>query len=277
MHGRHLKKRGQWWHYYRNRPKRYRDVEPRSVVTFALKTNCISEAKLKAAQISRDLEQKWEIALVRGVSLSSLNETEKFLAAIETNKENGFLPVRSTEMQDDDLLNRLRFLLNGNIPNMESKAVLGMIRQPQLSMMEAFERFWGHIEDEWVGLSPDQKRCKRNVYLKSIRHFEEAVGDVKLYEITRPQALEFRSWWMNHKKENGLKACTANREIDSVRRLIRVNHDIDGYEGKNPFDRVRLKREVKTRRSPISSELIKNNILADGKLDGLHSDFQREH
>ena len=79
---------------------------------------------------------------------------------------------------------------------------------------------------------------------------------------------------MNRKKKNGLKSCTANREIDSIRRMIRINFDIDSCEEKNPFDRVRLKKDVKVRRSPISTELIRENILASGKLNGLHKDFQ---
>jgi len=33
-------------------------------------------------------------------------------------------------------------------------------------------------------------------------------------------------------------------------------------------------KDVKVRRSPISSETIENKILAEGKLDGLHNDFQ---
>ncbi len=165
-------------------------------------------------------------------------------------------------------------MIAGKAINGEEKAIIGLVEKPQLSLMQSFERFWAHIEDEWTNLSPDQKRCKRNVYLKSVRHFEEAIGAVILYEITRTHAMEFRAWWMKRKKENGLKSCTANRELDSIRRLIRVNFDIDGFEGKNPFDRVRLKKEVKVRRSPISSNMIQNKILTDGKLDGLHKDFQ---
>jgi len=82
MHGRHIKKRGQKWHYYRNRPKQYQDIEPRSVITFSLRTNNVSEAKLKAAQISQDLEKQWESAKMRGVSLKSESATKQYSGAI---------------------------------------------------------------------------------------------------------------------------------------------------------------------------------------------------
>lgn len=274
MHGRHLRKRGRWWHYYRNRPKRYADVEQRPVITFALRTMCISEAKLKAAQISKELESKWAEACERGKSLTSENAQQRYSAAVAINQAHGFQISSPQQMGDSNLLARLRCLLGTDLQVPEQKAILGLVDKPALSMMEAFERFWDFIEDEWTGLSHDQRRCKRNVYLKSIRHFEEAVGKVSLYELTRANALEFRSWWMHRKKQNGLQSCTANREIDSVRRVIRVNFEMDSYEGKNPFDRVRLKKDIKKRRAPLSTEIIRDNILAPGKLDGLHVDFQ---
>jgi len=85
MHGRHLRRRGQWWHYYRNRPKRYADIEPRPVITFALRTTSISEAKLKAAEISSDLERQWESAKYRGLSLASQCASKRYEAAVEAN------------------------------------------------------------------------------------------------------------------------------------------------------------------------------------------------
>jgi len=213
MRGRHIKKRGQKWHYYRNRPKQYQDIEPRSVITFSLRTNNVSEAKLKAAQISQVLEKQWESAKMRGVSLKNESVTKQYSGAIATNQAYGFRSMEIAQLSEADLLNRLRFLLSGQASQIEEKAVLGLIEKPKLSMEQAFEKFWHHIEDEW---------------------------SITLYDITRTHAVEFRAWWMKRKKENGLRSCTVNREIDSIRRLIRVIYDIDGFEGKNPFDRVRL-------------------------------------
>ena len=86
MHGRHIKKRGQRWHYYRNRPKQFDDVEPRSVITFSLRTTCVSEAKLKAAQISHDLEKQWTDAKIRGLSLVSQSASLQYAGAVATNQ-----------------------------------------------------------------------------------------------------------------------------------------------------------------------------------------------
>ena len=78
----HLRKRGRWWHYFRHRPKRFINVESRAIITFALHTTCLSEAKLKAAQISLDLENKWRAALDRGNSLASQNSLQSYTAAV---------------------------------------------------------------------------------------------------------------------------------------------------------------------------------------------------
>ena len=54
-------------------------------------------------------------------------------------------------------------------PAVEQNAVLGLVEQPTFSMADAFERFWNHIQDEWMRLSHDQQRVKRNIYLKAMR------------------------------------------------------------------------------------------------------------
>ena len=274
MHGKHLRRRGQWWHYYRNRPKRYADVETRAVITFALRTTSISEAKLKAAEISCKLEQQWEDAKRRGVSLSSQSANIRYAAAVETNLIHGLQPKPTARIDDTELLERLRLMISAPMPSAETKAVLGLVEQPKLSLSDAFDRFWAHIEDEWAKHSHDQRRGKRNVYLKSIRHFEEAVGAIPLYDIRREHAMSFRAWWMKRKKENNLKSYTANREIGCLRRLLNTSYDIDGRDEKNPFDRVKLKEEKIVTRAPVTSEQIRKEILAEGQLDGLHDDFQ---
>mgnify|MGYP000595584837 CR=1 FL=1 len=274
MHGKHLRRRGQWWHYYRNRPKRYENVEFRPIITFALRTTSTSEAKLKAAEISCELERQWEDAKRRRVSLSSQIATESYEVAMQTNHALGFIPTPTYQINDTDLIERFRAMLSTPISLGEKKAVLGLVERPKLSLISAFDRFWSHIEDEWVNHSHDQRRCKRNIYLKAIRHFEEAVGPIAIYDIQRENAIAFRSWWMKRKKENNLKSYTANREIGCLRRLLSTSFEIDGRDEKNPFERVKLKEEKTITRSPVTSFQIKERILAPGKLDGLHSDFQ---
>ena len=77
----HLKSRNGLWYYQRRRPKQFEDIEPRLLIRFALKTRDFSEAKLKAAQISVDLEKQWQDARARSVSLKCGNDSQCYAAA----------------------------------------------------------------------------------------------------------------------------------------------------------------------------------------------------
>ena len=273
MWGQHLKQRGRWWHYYRAVPRDFHDVEQRKLISFSLKTQDFSEAKLKAAQISLELEREWAEARARGVSLVAQDLAERYRAAADVQTTFGFVPKSAAAIPDEELLDRLRLLLSSGQPASEQRALLGLVEQPGLTMADAFDRFWEHIQDEWMRLSHDQQRVKRNIYLKAMRNFEAAVGKVGLYDLERCHALKFRSWWLERVKTEGLKPYTGNREINSLRRLVSVNFDIDSSEKQNPFARVRLKDEAQVTRVPLEVDQIRA-IIAPGALDGLHEDFQ---
>ncbi len=274
MWGHHLKQRGQWWHYYRAVPERFRHVEARSQICFSLRTRDFSEAKVKAAQISFDLEQEWQRAAELGVSIESHDAAKRFAAAMQAQVSRGLKPQTAAEFSDTELLERLRMLIGGQSALPEQTAVLGLVDKPALSMMDAFERFWAHIEDEWSGLSHDQRRVKRNGYLKALSNFHEAVGDVSMYEVERHHALGFRTWWLKRLKAKGLKPHTGNKDINALRRLITTNYDIDALQATNPFARIRLKDEPQTPRMPFTDPQI-INAIQPGALGKLAPEFQR--
>ena len=124
MRAHHLKKIGDTWHYQRRRPKEFEDVEPRSLIRFSLKTRDFTEARAIAAQTSLKLEKGWRTAQARGVSLKSNNEAKRHQAAIETNQQFGLSCKTSDQFSDDELLTRLRILLQAKPPHEEQKAVL---------------------------------------------------------------------------------------------------------------------------------------------------------
>ncbi len=272
MWGLHLKKKGRWWHYYRSVPKTYHDVDVRRLISFSLKTSDFAEAKLKAAQFSIQLDEEWKAAKARGVSLVSKDAVTKYQAAVEVQKSFGFMPRSCDEMLEIELVERLRVLLQEERPAPEQKAVLGLIKAPEMTLSDAFDRFWDYIRDEWRSVSRDQQRVKRNVYLKSIRNFEEAVGPVSFHDLDRKHAIAFRSWWVERVEAKGLKPYTGNREINSLRRMITVNLDIDGSSKTNPFTSIRLKEEAEVSRIPLELTQIQTLIKPES-LPDLHPDF----
>lgn len=272
MWGLHLKQKGSWWHYYRSVPKTYHDVDVRRLISFSLKTSDFAVAKLRAAQFSIQLDEEWQAAKARGVSLVTQDAGLKYQAAAEVQKSFGFVPKSSSEMLEPEFLERLRALLNTERPAPEQKAVLGLIEPPKMTMRDAFDRFWEYIRDEWRSVSRDQQRVKRNIYLKSIRNFETAVGQVSFHNLDRKHAISFRSWWVDRVEAKGLKPYTGNREINSLRRMITVNLDIDGSSKTNPFTSIRLKEEADVSRIPLSEAQIRT-LSKPETLSALHPDF----
>ncbi|WP_273281294.1 DUF6538 domain-containing protein [Pseudooceanicola atlanticus] len=274
MRGLHLKQVEGIWYYQRRRPVRFADVEPRELIRFTLHTQDFAEAKLIAAQVSRDLDRDWRDAVERGVSLSAQDAAERYRAAAALQQSHGFEPRSALDLTDAELLDRLRLLILGQHSVPEQKAILGMTPEPQFSLSDAFDRFWDYIKDEWIRVSHDQQRVKRNIYLKAIRNFEEAIGALPFQQVERSHAVQFRAWWVERVKEKGLKPYTANREINSLRRMFSVNYDIDGLSTTNPFSGVRLKETAEVARIPLETEQIVA-LAKPGALPGLHDDFVR--
>ncbi|MGH1355280.1 MAG: DUF6538 domain-containing protein [Thalassovita sp.] len=274
MRGLHLKQIQGIWHYQRRRPVRYRDVEPRELIRFSLHTRDFADARLLAAQISRDLDKDWCEAKERAVSLCAQDAADRYRAAAAVQHQNGFVPRAASDLTDDDLLDRLRLLVLGQHSASEQKAILGMTPEPEFSLGDAFDRFWDYFKDEWIRVSHDQQRVKRNIYLKAIRSFEEAVGNIPFSQVERRHAVQFRSWWVERVEAKGLKPYTGNRELNSLRRMFGVNYDIDGLSKSNPFSGVRLKETAEVSRIPLEIEQIRA-LNKPAALPNLDSDFVR--
>jgi hypothetical protein len=89
-----------------------------------LKTTDFFEAKLRAAQISRDLEQEWSRAVELGVSLESQDAARRYAAAADVQLRHGLKPQHAQELSNEDLLQRLQLLLEATAPVAEQKSVL---------------------------------------------------------------------------------------------------------------------------------------------------------
>jgi ABC-type dipeptide/oligopeptide/nickel transport system ATPase subunit len=198
--------------------------------------------------------------------LKSKDEAEQYQAALKVSQDRELSLTPALEIPANELVERLRGLLAQPVGSDEQRAVLGLVDTPKITMGMAFERFWEHIKDEWMVLSADQQRVKRNVYLKSIRNFEKVNRKITLHEIKREHALAFRSFWLKRVEKEGLKPYTGNREINSLRRMVAVNYDIDSIGHQNPFHRVRLRDTEESQRKPFTTEFIQDVLVNPANL-----------
>ena len=94
------------------------------------------------------------------------------------------------------------------------------------------------------------------------------------HDLDRKHAIAFRGWWVDRVEEKGRKPYTGNREINSLRRMITVDLDIDGSSKTNPFSSIRLKEETDVSRIPLSIDQI-STLCGHAALPDLHPDFHR--
>ncbi|MDA9009095.1 hypothetical protein N9K16_03945 [Alphaproteobacteria bacterium] len=142
----HLKQRRGWWYYQRRVPGSYKVVDSSGTISFALKTKDFSEAKLRAAQFSLELEEKWSNASEQNKALMDTKAGKRFQTAQGVQKKREFESKQTEKIPNDGLLDRLRSLLEGGVKSHEQKAVLGMVEKPTLL--------------RWI------KQCRRGLGLK---------------------------------------------------------------------------------------------------------------
>mgnify|MGYP005997330357 CR=1 FL=1 len=89
-------------------------------------------------------------------------------------------------------------------------------------------------------------------------------------EISRGDALDFRSWWSERVLEDGIQIGTANKDIGHLNKMLRTL-DRQHRLGLDPvFSQLRIEGEEARSRAAFEASFVATRILADGALDGLN-------
>lgn len=255
-----IRRRGEWWHYVRWVPARYRHLEVGPQVRRALNTQCKATAELRARTLDQAFEARWEA----GVAESDGTALERFSALHAICQARAFPYRPVAELQDgplSDIIARVEALApiasRTAAPPAdldEGAALLGGGKSDAPPFTKAFEGYVALTADRRVGMSPDQQRKWRNRKLKAIRSFCTVVGDLPLTEIGRREALAFRGWLLDRVEEGEIRAQSANKDIGHLSEIIRTWADVHGLETlKNPFSGMRLRDESVPETFPFSS------------------------
>lgn len=258
------------WYFQKRVPKRFQHIDGRGLVRIALRTDSKVEAVAKAPQVEREVFAYWE-ALDAGRDAGA---AARYDAAVRLAQIRGFA-YRSTEEIAagplDDLMNRLEVLLgrdNTLAEPVEIAAVLGAVAPPVMTISEAMDDFFTLAKDRLLNKSPAQAKRYETSRRLSVRNFAEVVGDKPLAEITRADAVAFRSWWQERVAE-GRDPATANKHFGHLSDLMKTIADLRAIPLENPFANLRLKTAAARDAFPFSAPWIKTRLLAPGALDGL--------
>ena len=291
--------RGEYWNYKRNVPQKFRHVEPRARVRVALNTHSLELARAKRDALVVADDNYWKALALEAETKGGVTDATRavqehlYKAASSRALAHGFDYKPISQLRDeqalDDILARTEKLAENYTPGSEppvteTAALLGGVERPKpgaITIAEVFEQYVSEIAfDAQRKKSPSQRKSWEKAKRTSINYFIEAIGNLKIGQIERRHALNYRNWWADRIKngdENGDRPTpyTANRHIGNMRSLYREFFSYKGQEDRsNPFRRISFKedRSTKKKRPPFETNWIKDKFLIPGLFESVNED-----
>lgn len=261
------------FHLVRRVPARYAAVEPRRQVWVSLGTDSAEEAAAKVSAAWSAMLQSWEAAL-RG----NTGEAEAlYQSAMDVAKRYGFRYLTAdvvAKLPIEDLLARVEAVPGrAAAPDMTAaKALLGGVPKPEVTVSKALEEYWRIAADKTLGKSEDQARRWRNPRIKAVRNFIDLCGDLPLSGITTDDMQDFRDWWLQRVRSDGVTANSANKDIIHLGTILRAVNMSKRLGLTMPLTGWSIAEGEKGQRPAFSTEWIKDRLLAPGELAGLNTE-----
>lgn len=128
------------------------------------------------------------------------------------------------------------------------------------------------MQPSLASMSEDQRRKWRNPKRRAIANLLQVIGDKPVAEISRGDALDFRSWWSERVLEDGIQIGTANKDIGHLNKMLRTL-DRQHRLGLDPvFSQLRIESEEARSRAAFDVCFVATRIFAEGAPDGLNAE-----
>lgn len=254
--------RGTTYYLRRHVPGRYSSVESRVEILHSLHTDSRPVAEKKALLVWDDLVEAWEARLAGDTEDAEM----RYKAARNLAKLRGFryLPgAQVAQLPLKDLMARIDAVpaVRGKPNAGEADALLGLVDPPAITITKALELFWDLADDRVVGKSDDQMRRWRNPRIKAVKNFVEVVGDVPIGDLTPDHMLDFREWWWEKIKEEGLNPDSGNKDFTHLGNVLRTINTMKRLGLNLPLGGLAFKTGEKVTRPPFSSKWIVEKII----------------
>jgi len=260
-------------HFRKRVPRRFADIEPREYVWISLHTDLEDVAKRKAGAVWEEMLEACEAKL----NGDTEDHEQRLVAAKHLAGIRGYRYLPSSKvlkLPDDEFYARVRAVVrkDGTIDDREADALLGAVPKPKLTLSESLKEFWKLADDRTVGKSEDQIRRWRNPRIKAIKNLIDVIGDVEIQNLTADDMLDFREWWMDRIRNEGLTANSANKDIIHIANVLRTVNKMKRLGLDLPLSDLSIKECEKKTRPAFSVDWIKDKLLAPGALDGLNAE-----
>lgn len=269
-----VKDRGRYY-WVKRVPKRFaglvvgKDGKPVTQVRQALHTDSKVEAQAKAAQVEVARMAEWE-ALAMGDSGSA---RAHFEMAQRLAQVRGFqYQTLSTllEAPMDEVLERVKDVQKPRIEGkpIENpaviKAVLGAVPNVLPNLSGVLNEYFDLTKTRHLRKSEAQKHRWILSKRRAVENFLAATfpkNSPPIDQITRADALRFRTWWSNRIEVDGLAAQTANKEFGHLAEIWGTWAELTGNDLPNPFSKLALDGEKRDQRPSFSRDWVKDRLL----------------
>ena len=260
-------------HFRKRVPRRFADIEPREYVWISLHTDLEDVAKRKAGAVWEEMLEAWEAKLHGDTE----DYDERLAAAKHLAGIRGFRYLPSSQVaklpKDEFYARALKTMRkDGSIDEKEAEALMGTVPKPKLKLSECLKEFWKLAHDRTIGKSEDQIRRWRNPRIKAINNLINVIGDVEISQVSTDDMLDFREWWMDRIRAEGLTPNSANKDMIHIGNVLRTVNKMKRLNLDLPLSDLAIKEGEKKTRPAFSLDWIKTKLLAPGALDGLNAE-----
>lgn len=276
-------KRKGYWHLVRRVPAAMRHLDTRSFVRITTGIRIVDDprgirAARVVAELNAQLEQDWsDLAAGRQPGHARRYDQARSRAASYGVQ---YAPATDVALEPlTEVLRRLEALERGKDGGADPKAVeavLGGVEPPPLMLSGLVDAFEMEQAAALKSYSPDQVRKWRNPKKREIENLIGVIGDKRLIDLTRADALAFRDWWRDRVLAGEVAIGSANKGVGHVAKMLRTIEDARRIGiSLEAFAKLRLEGEEAGQRTAFDPKFVQDVILADGALDGLNDEARR--
>ena len=273
-----LTKRGGVWWFQRRIPAEFADIDSRLVVKQSTRVKVRDDragirASVVVDKLNSDLEAYWTgLKTGGGAEAKARYETARKHA-----RTLGFVyaPVHDVaKLSIEEIHRRAQTFdaVKGASRQQAGVALLGGVSRPKILLSKLFDEFQDIVRADIRDLSKDQLRLWTNPKKRAVANLISVIGDPAIDEITRPEAIEFRSWWQDRVIKENLNPATANKDIGNLQSMLRTVDKHHRLELDAVFAELRLATGEDAEPEPFPTDFVRQKLLAPGALASLNEE-----
>lgn len=268
-------KRAGIWYLIRRVPKQFEALDRRGLVRLSTNIAVADDPRgTHALRVVRQLDGELE-AYWRGLSDGRDGEARRRFDEAQRRARSLNLTYRTNqELAEgplDEIRRRLDVLVSRGVLDDEREvaAVMGGEQRPEIRISDVLGEVEKMQADVLRAKSPQQIKKWRDAKQLVLGDFAGLVGDKDLVSLTRDDALAYRRWWQA-KTAAGQSVATANRNISTLSKLLKIVNMAYQLELKPLFANLLIEGQVDAQRAAFPAAWVQDRIFATGALDGLN-------